>query len=203
MRQNRKAVDHMVIGVTGGIGTGKSLFSGFLEEMGATVISADDIVCRLYQNDDILRNELAACFGSKILKEGEVDRKRLSEMVFNDPDLLSRLNQIVHKRVGEEMKKRIEENRDRKVVVLDVPIPVKKDFLELCDIVVTIKSSLQERIERVIKRSGITEAQIRKRVDAQPGDHEYESIADVVIVNEGKIFEFRKKAEEFFNGLEL
>jgi dephospho-CoA kinase len=203
MKQNSEAEGFMVIGVTGGIGTGKSLFSRFLEEMGATVISADDIVYRLYQNDHILRNELSAVFGSEILKDGRVDRTRLSRIVFDNKELLSKLNQIVHKRVGEEMRKKIEEYSDKKAVVLDVPIPVKKDFIDLCDMVVVIKSPLKDRIQRVIDRSGITETEIRKRMDAQPTEQEYEDLADVIIVNDGNIPELRKKAEGFLNEINL
>ncbi len=191
----------MVIGVTGGIGTGKSLFSGFLEEMGATVISADDIVYQLYQNDDILKNKLAECFGNEVIKDSRVDRQRLSSIVFGDQQALSKLNRLVHKRVGEEMRKRIKENPYKKILVLDVPIPVKEDFTDLCDMVVTISSPLKDRIERVVQRSGMTEAQIRERIDAQPSADEYERLADVVIVNDGNIAELKEKAENFFNGL--
>lgn len=184
----------MIIGVTGGIGTGKTAFSEFLGIAGARLIIADDLVHELYEKDESLIKAIGERFGSETVRNGMVDRTKLSEVVFGNMEKLKKLNRLVHKRVGEEIASRIHRQEGENLIVIDAPIPVKRGFLEFCDKVVVLKSSRDKRIERIKKRSGLTGEQIEKVFRAQPDDREYEKIADIVIENNGSLDELKDKA---------
>ena len=206
--QNNKEIK--IIGVTGGTGTGKSTVAEILKEFGGYVIDADAISKENMKKGSDAYNETVGYFGDSILSgNGEIDRKRLADIIFNDDSKRLMLNKITHKFVTKEIYKRIAEYREKasqdncddlRFIVLDVPIPVEEGFLDVANTIWSVVANNDIRIDRIIKRSGISEAEAVSRISSQMTNSEYESIADVVIVNEyDRDFLRQYVAEELIN----
>lgn len=186
-----------IIGVTGGIGSGKSTVTRILADMGAAVIDADVIARDIVRKGQKAFKELVSFFGDEVVApDGELDRKALGAIVFNHKDKLESLNDITHKYVVERIGERLLElKRDKAVsiIVVDVPIPVRHGFIDVVDEVWTVVSDREKRIVRVMKRSGLTYDQVLERINSQKSDEEYMEIAHKVIVNDGSEEELRKQ----------
>ncbi|WP_034847041.1 dephospho-CoA kinase [Ruminiclostridium josui] len=195
MKQNRKSI---ILGVTGGIGSGKSTVSSILKELGAVVIDADVISREVVEPGKLALEELTQEFGKDILDDwGQLKRKELAALVFNDENKLRVLNSIVHKYVAKKIKENVEEQllKQTKVIVIDAPIPIKNGFLDLCDEVWTVFSLMEVRIERIMKRNGMTYEEAVSRIQSQISDEEYLSIANKVINNNADVKLLRKEVE--------
>lgn len=191
----------MIIGVTGGIGSGKTTFSKALAEKGAYLIDADEIVHRLYKVDKKLKHKISEIFGKNVIINDQIDRQQLSNIVTSDRNELEKLNRIVHERVEEEIKNEVNEKSSKKVIVLDVPIPTKTGFIDICDFIIVIKSSKQERINRIIKRNDISGYEAVKRLKMQISQKEYDEIADNIVLNNGTKEELKEKAIQIYEEL--
>lgn len=199
MRNNN---DIKVIGLTGGTGTGKSTVASILTEYGGIVIDADKIYKELIKKDNVVYRELINYFGNEIVgRNGEIDRGKLSDIVFNDKDKLNMLNRLTHKHVGDEIHRQVEQikkdlsKQDQEkpsFIVLDVPIPVEYGFFDLADIIFAVVANDDIRVERIIDRNGLTEQEAELRIYSQMSNREYINIADVVIENEGDLEVLRK-----------
>ena len=193
-----------VIGLTGGIGSGKSTVSRFLQGMGAVVLDADKVGHEAYQPNTETWREVVSAFGKQIVtSDGEIDRKKLGGIVFSNPELLTRLNQIMHPRMFDMMKDRIEEYRQRgvKIVVLEAAILLEAGWTPLVDEVWVTVASVSEVVNRAIERTGLPEEQIRARIRSQLSNEERKKHADVVISNDGSLDELKVKVEELWQGL--
>ena len=180
-----------VIGVTGGIGTGKSTVAKLFGLMGLPVLDADQISHDVTARGGMAVNEVIEIFGTDILDEaGDIDRSKLGDLVFSDKNRLDRLSAIVHRwviaTIQEEVKKL--EKKKVKACVLDVPIPVKEGFLDLANHVVVVWAGDSVRIQRLAKR-GMSEAEARRRMAMQMTEEEYSSLAHEVIRNDGSLDE--------------
>lgn len=185
-----------ILGVTGGTGSGKTVVCRILKEHGGKIIDADKITRKLQEPGQIVYEEIKEHFGNEvILPDGNIDRKKLGNIIFSDKTKRGILNSIVHTRVSQEIKKRIakyEEAGDAEFAVLDVPIPVEEGFFDTADCIWAVIANNDIRIARIMKRMGITEREAESRVAAQMSNREYEDIADVTILNEGDINELKK-----------
>lgn len=184
----------MIIGVTGGIGSGKTTFSKALEEKGAYLIDADQIVSTLYKYDKDLKKQVSELFGETIMMDDQLDRRKIVNIVTADKNKLNELNKIVHKRVEEEIKKDIEANSKKGIIVLDVPIPTKTGFMDVCDVIIVVNSFIRNRIDRIMSRNGIPGYEAKKRMKMQISQKEYVKIADHIITNNGSIEDLKEKA---------
>ena len=184
-----------VLGVTGGTGCGKSVVCRILKEQGGKIIDADKITRKLQEPGEVVYDEIRDFFGSEIiLPEGGIDRKKLGAIVFSDISKRRALNDIVHSRVSQEIKKRIakyEEEGNIPFVVLDVPIPIEEGFFDTANCIWAVVANNDLRVARLVKRMGITEKEAEARISAQMTNREYEDIADVTILNEGDVFELK------------
>lgn len=201
MRRNK---DSIVIGVTGGIGSGKSTVSQILQELGAVVIDADAICRQIVMPGEKALNELIDTFGRDIVDErGQLKRKMLADIVFNDKIKLKMLNAIMHKHVGQIIQDRVQElvTRKTKVIVIDAPIPIKTGFLDLCDRVWTVSAPMDLRIDRVYKRSGMTYDEAVSRIKSQIGEEEYTSIANTVIYNDKDYLHLKEEVINQLNNI--
>jgi dephospho-CoA kinase len=183
MKQSNSSV---VLGVTGGIGSGKSTVSSILEDMGAVIIDADIISRQVVMPGEKALEELTETFGNDILDEsGQLKRKRLAEIVFNDTERLQILNNILHKYVSDRIKNNVKEQllKKTKVIVIDAPIPIKTGFLDLCHQVWTVTADKELRIKRIMERNGMTYDEALSRINSQLNEQEYARIADTVINN--------------------
>ena len=174
----------VVIGLTGGILSGKSTVSGMLQERGAVVIDADKVGHEVYLPHTDGWREVVATFGREILKENdEVDRKRLGEIVFGDPKALERLNYIMHPRMHDIMKGRLEELRRQGVegVVLEAAILIEAGWTDLVDQVWVTLAPEERVMDRLKERGGLSEEEARSRIRSQMPIWEKARLADVVI----------------------
>ncbi len=189
----------MIIGVTGGIGSGKSTVSKMLIEFGAVIIDADQIAREVVTSGKPALKEISITFGDGILKQnGELNRAALADIVFSDKDKLETLNKIIHKYVNSEIKSVLREYQVKniKLIVLDVPIPTKEGFIDLVDTVWVVISEIDKRVERAMLRSNLSKEQVEKRINNQLLDSEYISIADEVIENNSTIEDLRLRVRK-------
>jgi len=176
----------ILVGLTGGIGSGKSTVSGLLQARGAVIIDADAIVREVQQPGSPVLAELAQKFGSDVLAEdGSLDRQAVANIVFTDPDALKSLNAIVHPAVGREMNQRmIAQRASNNVVVLDIPLLTENPREGLQGrIVVDIPVELQ--VQRLTSFRGFDEADARARISRQATRQERLDKADFVVDNSG------------------
>ena len=193
-----------IIGLTGGIGSGKSTVSQFLAELGAVILDADKVGHEAFKPNTEAWHEVVAAFGRQILApSGEVDRKKLGEMVFSNPEALSRLNQIMHPRMYDMMKAQIEEYRRQgvEVIVLEAAILIEANWLSLVDEVWATVAPEAMVLERIKKQRGLEEAQTLARIRSQLSSEERVKHADVVINNDGELDEVKAKVKELWERL--
>ena len=193
-----------VIGLTGGIGSGKSTVSRFLGEMGAVVLDADKVGHQAYQPGTETWKELVAAFGEDIVApDSTIDRRKLGAIVFADPEALAHLNRIVHPRMFDMMKARIEEYRGQgtEVVVLEAAILLEANWTPLVDEVWVTVASEPTVVKRTRERTGLPEEQIKARIRSQLSNEERSQQAKVVITNDGDLEELRVKVAELWQEL--
>jgi dephospho-CoA kinase len=194
-----------VIGLTGGIGSGKSTVSALLAEMGATVLDADKVGHQAYEPGSETWHEVVKAFGREILAEDEtIDRSKLSGIVFADPEALARLNGIMHPRMYRMMEARIDEFRRRgvEVVVLEAAILIEANWVPLADEVWVTVASEATVIRRVKERTGWSEEQIQSRIRSQLSNEERSKHARVVITNDGSLEELWGVVAGLWKGLQ-
>ena len=190
-----------VIGLTGGIGSGKSTVSQFLEELGAFIIDADKVGHEAFKPDTELWREVVAAFGRQILKPGgEIDRNKLAEMVFGNPELLSRLNQIMHPRMYALVKAQLEEYRRQgvRVVVLEAPLLLEAGWTSLVDEVWVTVASESTVLRRLQEQIGLSKQQSLARIRSQLSSEERIKQADVVIDTDCSLDEVKTKVNELW-----
>jgi dephospho-CoA kinase len=188
-----------IIGVTGGIGSGKSTVSKILSEFGAYIIDADVIAREVVRKGENALVELKDNFGDEIIFEnGELNRKRLAEVAFSDKEKLKLLNNITHKYVTKRIEEEIAQARSRglSLVVLDVPIPIKEGFLDVVDEVWVVSADMEIKISRVIERSGYTYNETVNRISSQMKDEDYCRVAHRIIINNDGLTELREIVEK-------
>ncbi len=190
-----------VICLTGGIGSCKSTVSQCLAELGAVIIDADKVGHEAFRPNTEAWRDVVATFGRQILApNGEVDRKKLGEMVFNNPEALSRLNQIMHPRMYDMMKAQIEEYRRQgvAVVVLEAAILIEANWTPLVDEVWVTVAPEAMVLERIKKQRGLAKKQTLARIRSQLPAEERVKHADVVINNDGDLDKVKKKVKELW-----
>lgn len=198
-----------VIGLTGGIGSGKSTVSRFLAELGAVVIDADKVGHEAFKPGTESWREITAAFGREVLTPGgEIDRRKLGEMVFGKPELLSRLNQVMHPRVYDRVKAQLEEYRQQgvKAVVLEAPLLVEVNtkgasLIELVDEVWVVVASEATVVRRLEERSDLSREQALARIKSQLSSRERIKRADVVINNDGDLGDLKARVGELWQRL--
>ena len=190
-----------VIGLTGSIGSGKSTVSQCLAELGAVILDADKVGHEAFKPNTEAWRDVVATFGRQILTPGgEVDRKKLGEIVFNNPEALSRLNQIMHPRMYDMMKAQIEEYRRQgvDVVVLEAAVLIEANWTSLVDEVWVTVVPEAIALERLKKQRGLEEAQTLARIRSQLSAEERVKHADVVINNDGDFDEMKAIVKELW-----
>ena len=180
----------LVIGLTGGIGTGKSEIARLLQSLGAVVINADQVGHEAYAPDSESWHEVVNAFGKDILQPGgEIDRRKLGTIVFADPQQLAKLNGIMHPRMARMVEDRIQVLREEEVqvVVVEAALLFEAGWDTLVDEVWVAESPVEVVIERLQARSGMDEEEVRKRIESQMGRSERMERADLVVDNSGDV----------------
>lgn len=194
----------ILLGLTGGIGSGKSTVSAMLAARGAVVIDADAIVRELQAPGQPLLTELAAEFGDSIIStDGSLDRAALAAAAFGDKEKVAALNRIVHPAVGREMNRRLEEQRGTdNVVVLDIPLLAENPRKGLCGVIV-VDVPVDTAVARLMEHRGFSEADARARVANQASRETRVAIADRVLDNSGDIAALEKQVNEVWDWAQL
>lgn len=188
-----------VVGVTGGIGSGKSSLCRMLESLGARVFYADAVAKRLMNEDPDIRRQLTEAFGAETYGEdGRIDRAYLSERIFSDDGDRRRMNRIVHPAVRKAFSEFVEQaRRDGVRVVVREAALITGNEHEL-DEVVIVEAPEKKRVQRVADRDDVAEADVRSRMHAQPSAEEFRAVADRVVVNNGSLDDLENEARQLW-----
>ncbi|OQY42561.1 MAG: dephospho-CoA kinase [Fusobacteriia bacterium 4572_74] len=188
----------MILGLTGGIASGKSTVSKKLKELGSYIIDADEISREVSDSIEILK-KLEENFSSEIIDDGHLDRKKLREIIFENEGKRELLNNIMHPIIVKKIIEEIENNREEKLIILDIPLLYETRLEYLCDqvLVVCIDESIQ--VERIKVRDKIKEKLAQKIIDAQMPLMEKRKKADIYIENNGNVEDLLKKVELVYN----
>jgi len=194
-----------IIGLTGGIGSGKSTAAQILKEFGAKVIDADKVAHEVFNPGTEGLQKVVETFGEGVLNSnGEIDRKTLGEIVFSDPSALATLNGIIHPRAYDLTKSRLEEFRKQgtEVVILEVILLVEAGWDHLVDEIWITTATEDTVVKRLQESRGLTKEEILTRIHAQTPNEERIKYADVVIENDGSYEELKTKLSELWNRIE-
>ncbi len=190
-----------VIGLTGNIATGKSTVARMLRELGATIIDADRVAHEVMRAGTPVHRAVVEAFGSQILcTDGEIDRARLGEIVFSDPQALARLEAIVHPAVLEEVARRIAAAPTPVVVVEAIKL-IESGMAEAFDALWVTTCPAEERVRRLMADRGLSRQEAEQRVRAQPPQEAKIARADVVISTDGSLEETRAQVEAAWRAL--
>jgi dephospho-CoA kinase len=190
----------ILIGLTGGIGSGKSTVSSLLAERGAVIIDADAIARELQAPGAPLLSVLAEAFGDNIIDSaGALDRAALAAIVFADADALKNLNKIIHPAIAAEMDRRMKEQRDtNNVVVLDIPLLAENPRKGLCGVIV-VDVPVDLAVQRLVQFRNMDEADARARIAKQATREERIKIADRVVDNSGDMNSLAVQVDEVWS----
>lgn len=192
----------ILVGLTGGIGSGKSTVSSLLAARGAVIIDADAITRDVQQPGSPVIEKLVERFGSTILAaDGSLDRPAVAAMVFNDPEALKSLNEIVHPAVGAEMNRRMLEQRSTtNVVVLDIPLLTENPREGLQGRIV-VDVPVETQVRRLVEFRGFDEADARARIGRQASREQRLAGADFVVDNSGTPEGLEQQIDQLWNWL--
>lgn len=192
-------VGSVQIGLTGGIGSGKSSAARRFGELGALVIDADLVAREVVEPGTDGLAVVVASFGPEVLDgEGRLDRPALARIVFADEAARGRLNGILHPRIRARVAERIAAAPAGTVVVQDVPLLVETGQAPSYDLVVVVETPVALRLERLSRDRGMAAAEARSRMATQATDEQRRSVADVVIVNDGTLDDLRARVDELW-----
>ncbi|MEU3414802.1 dephospho-CoA kinase [Streptomyces sp. NPDC006658] len=192
----------LTVGLTGGIGAGKSEVSRLLVEHGAVLIDSDRIAREVVAPGTPGLAAVADAFGPDVLAaDGSLDRPRLGSIVFADPEKLAVLNSIVHPLVRDRSRELESAVPEDAVVVHDVPLLTENALVPLYDVVIVVDASPETQLDRLVRLRGMTEADARARMAAQATREQRRKIADIVIDNDVPLDALRERVAEVWDGL--
>lgn len=197
-----RSVRSRTIGLTGGIGSGKSAVARILAELGAYVVDADRVGHEVYRPGTVGWDRVVAAFGRDVVAaDGTIDRRVLGSIVFSDPQRLAELNGIVHPLIRETVRSRVGDalaERPGRPVVVEAALLVEARWYDLVDEVWVVTAPADVVLERVTRDRSMDPAALRARIAAQSSDEERLRIADVVVANEGSLDDLRRQVEHLW-----
>ncbi|HIX35170.1 MAG TPA: dephospho-CoA kinase [Candidatus Limosilactobacillus merdigallinarum] len=179
-----------VIGVTGGIASGKSLVSAYLIAHGFSIVDADIVAREVVAPDSIGLKKVAATFGNEIVDtKGNLDRKRLAKIVFADDSQLKLLNDILQPLIRQQIQQELQQfiAQGQEYIFLVAPLLFEENYQSMCDEIMVVTVTLQTQLQRLMSRDQLNEQQARRRIAAQWPLSRKIALADVVIDNDGTI----------------
>ncbi len=190
----------LVVALTGGIGAGKSTVAQNFAELGALVIDADELARMAIERGSDGFAEVLLRFGDEIILNGDIDRKKLAEIVFSDEAARKDLEKIIHPRVQAIFSEAVEDLEHDDILIYEIPLLVETDAAEKFDYIITVEADLELRKERLLKK-GLYISQIEKRMAAQATQESRETIADYVIYNDGDEDSLLRKVENLWESV--
>ena len=192
----------LVVALTGGIGAGKSTVAQNFAELGALVIDADQLALMAIERGSDGFAEVLLRFGDEIILNGDIDRKKLAEIVFSDEAARKDLEKIIHPRVQAIFAEAVEDLEHDDILVYEIPLLVETDAAEKFDYIITVEADMELRKERLLKK-GLYISQIEKRMAAQATQESREAIADYVIRNDGDEDSLLRQVENLWESVLL
>ena len=193
-----------IIGLTGGISSGKSTVSRFLAELGAVIINADEIGHEAFKPDTELWQAVVSAFGKQIIaSDGAIDREKLGAIVFGNPEALARLNRIMHRRMRDMVKTQLEEYQRQgvSVAVLEAPLLLEAGWTSLVDEVWVATAPKATVLKRLKERTGLSESESLARLRSQLPAKERLKHADVVIDTDCSLSELKARVKQLWQEL--
>ena len=192
-----------IIGLTGGIGSGKSAAATILKRLGLKIIDLDQITHDLMKPSELGYIEIKKEFGEKYIDtKGAIDRKLLREEIFSSLDLKKRIESILHPIIFEECSKQLNKLKHEKYIVLVIPLLFEtKNYISLIDEALLIDCDLETQIERVIKRDSVSKALANRIIKNQMNRQEKQLLADKVILNDGNINHLKTQLDIYYKKL--
>lgn len=183
-----------VVGLTGGIGSGKSLAAQFFSQLGALVIDADQLARSAIERGSEGFDEVLLRFGDTVLKNGDIDRVALGQIVFENPEAKRDLEEIIHPRIRAEFEEAVASLNPGQIMVYEIPLLVETNAADRFDFVITVESDPELRKERLRAR-GMFHSDIEKRMASQATEEQRRAIADCVLTNDGSEDDLLRQVE--------
>lgn len=190
----------MIIGLTGGIASGKSTVSNFLKEKGFKIYDADIIAKEIMQKKEIIKS-LIDIFGGEVYNENTLNREYIKKIVFNNKEKLNELNNLVHYEVFNYYKEIKSKIKKGEKVIFDIPLLFETKMDTLCDMTIVVAIDLDKQIERVMKRDNIDKELAIKIINSQMALEDKIKRATIVIENNGTLEELKKNIDNVINSV--
>lgn len=191
----------MIVGLTGGIASGKSTVSNLFRKYGIEIVDADKVAKEVSEKKESIE-KISNIFGKDILdSDGKIIREKLREKAFKNRELLQELNKIIHPQVMEYFKRKKEENSKDEILIFDIPLLYEAKMEYLCDKIIVVGVDVQKQIRRVVVRDGSSEELAKKIISNQMPLDEKIKKADIVIMNDGTLDELEEKVMKIYREL--
>jgi len=192
----------MKVGLTGGIGAGKSTVADLFSKRGAVVIRSDELARQVIEPETPGFKQVTSRFGNEIINdEGNIDRAKLAQVVFNDDGALKDLENIIHPLVRERTNQLMSEQTSETIIVNEIPLLLEKKMESLFDFLVIVISSQKNRLERLFQK-GVSEDQAKARMAKQVNDQDRKAAADFLIVNDGNLDQLEADVEKIWQTIQ-
>jgi len=192
----------LVVALTGGIGSGKSTVGQIFEDLGAVVTDSDQLARNVVERGTTGFDQIVAAFGDEVLKNGDLDRAALAEVIFKDPVKRTQLEQITHPLIRRAFAEIVESAQNDSIVINQIPLLVESKHDYKFDHVITVSATEEVRIQRLLMR-GMNLTQIKQRIGAQSTDAQREAISDTVISNDKDHSELLVEVEKVWELLQI
>ena len=192
----------LIVALTGGIGSGKSMVGDMFADLGAVVVDSDQLAREVVERGSDGFDQVLAAFGDSVLKNGDLDRASLAELIFKDTKKRVQLEQITHPLIRKAFTKVIEAADANSIVINQIPLLVESKNNYQFDYTITVSAGEDTRSER-LRKKGFSNQQIQQRMQAQASDSEREAISDTVITNNKSESELRDQVEKIWELLQI
>ena len=192
----------LVVALTGGLGSGKSTVGQIFEDLGAVVTDSDQLARNVVERGTTGFDQIVAAFGDEVLKNGELDRAALAEVIFKDPVKRTQLEQITHPLIRRAFAEIVESAQNDSIVINQIPLLVESKHEYKFDHVITVSATEEVRIQRLLMR-GMNLTQIKQRIGAQSTDAQREAISDTIISNDKDHSELLVEVEKVWELLQI
>ena len=192
----------LIVALTGGIGSGKSTVGELFQQLGAVVVDSDQLAREVVERGSLGFEKIVTLFGVEILKNGEINRSLLAEIIFKDPAKRKNLEQITHPLIRKAFADVVAKSGDQAIVINQIPLLVESKYEYNFDHVITVSTSEDKRIARLLAK-GYTQEQIQNRMKSQVSDADREKIADSIIQNNESEKELLPQVEKIWEQLQF
>jgi dephospho-CoA kinase len=190
----------LIVALTGGIGAGKSLAAQYFSDLGARVVDADHLARVAIERGSEGFDEVILRFGEEILRDGDIDRKALAEIIFSDSQAKEDLEAIVHPRIRELFAEVVSDLNSGEILIYEIPLLAETGSAKNFDLIITVEADLEIRKERLRKR-GMLASEIERRIASQASREDRQALADYVITNDGDEDQLLRAVENLWEEL--